>query len=83
MIVKVCVGSSCHLKGSYDIIEEFKKLINEYDVKDQVELKASFCVGNCKEGVNVSADEVFIHYVSADKTREVFLTEVLPKIKRD
>ena len=33
MVLKVCVGSSCHLRGSYDVIEEMKRLIKKYGVR--------------------------------------------------
>lgn len=57
MIVKICVGSSCHLKGSYDVIEAFKSLLSKYEVEDKVELQASFCLGNCARGVSVQMEE--------------------------
>lgn len=47
MIVKVCVGSSCHLKGSYDVIEKMKEILKKYDVEDLIDLQASFCLGFC------------------------------------
>ena len=47
MVVDVCVGSSCHLKGSYDVIQKLQKLIAENNLEDKVTLKASFCLGNC------------------------------------
>ena len=56
MEVKVCVGSSCHLKGSYDIIQKVKELIEKNKIEDKVELKASFCLGNCSNGVSMEID---------------------------
>lgn len=58
MVIKVCVGSSCHLKGSYDVIQALKDIITKYDVEDLVELQASFCLGHCAEGVNVRTDGI-------------------------
>ncbi len=84
MVVKICVGSSCHLKGSYDIIEAMKKIIAEYGVEKKVELKASFCLGNCKNGVTLTADkpdERMLHNVSPDNVREVFEREILPYLE--
>lgn len=57
MNIKVCVGSSCHLKGSYDVIEAFKAVLKKYDVEDVVDLQASFCLGHCAKGVTVSCEE--------------------------
>lgn len=56
MIVKVCVGSSCHLKGSYDVIEELKSVLKKYDVEDVIDLQASFCLGQCAKSVNVKSE---------------------------
>ena len=58
MNIKVCVGSSCHLKGSYDVIQALKDLLKKYDVEDAVELQASFCLGHCAKGVNVLTDGI-------------------------
>lgn len=82
MILKVCVGSSCHLKGSYDVIEKFKEILKKYEVEDIVELQASFCLGHCSEGVTVKADEKFLLNVNADNAEEIFISEVLPEVNR-
>ncbi len=58
MVVKVCVGSSCHLKGSYDVIQVLKDIVKKYDVEDLVELQASFCLGHCAQGVNVKTEGI-------------------------
>ena len=80
MVLKVCVGSSCHLKGSYDVIEKFKELLKKYEVEDVIELQASFCLGHCSEGVAVKADERFILNVNADNAEEIFINEILPSV---
>jgi len=41
--IKICIGSSCYIKGSYDVVEAFKVFIKEYDLQDKIELFASFC----------------------------------------
>lgn len=81
MVLKVCVGSSCHLRGSYDVIEEMKRLIKKYGVEDKVDLQATFCVGNCTNGVSVLADEMLLHNANKDNCEELFLTQVYPLIK--
>ena len=47
MIIQVCVGSSCHLKGSAEIVELFQKAIEEHCLEDEVALADSFCIGKC------------------------------------
>ncbi len=81
MILSVCVGSSCHLKGSYDVIEAFKSLIEKYNAGGKIELRACFCLGHCSEGVSVTADDVFISGVNATNAEEKFVKEVLPLVK--
>ena len=81
MTIKVCVGSSCHLKGSYDVIEAFTEVLKKYDVEDVVELQASFCLGHCAKGVNVACPEGFIlHNVNASNVEELFASEIYPKL---
>lgn len=70
--VYVCVGSSCHVKGSYQVIEEFKKLIEKYSLQQKVELKAAFCLGHCTEGVSVKVGDDFIENVTIANCREKF-----------
>lgn len=78
--VSVCVGSSCHLKGSYDVIRIFQETLAESGKKDEVELSASFCLGRCAEGVTVKVGEAFVLGVNRDNAREIFEREVLAKI---
>lgn len=80
--IQVCVGSACHLKGSYDVIKDFQKFIKNYNVTKEVELKGAFCLGYCTEGVSVrinEEDKIF----SVDKTNveEFFKEQVLGRIK--
>ena len=57
MIIEVCVGSACHLKGSYNVINEFMSIIKEKKMEDKIIVKAAFCLGNCTNGVSVRIDE--------------------------
>ena len=81
MVLKVCVGSSCHLRGSYDVIEEMKRLIKEHGMEGKIDLQASFCMGNCQNGVSLKADEVLVHNANKDNCEELFLTQVRPRVK--
>ena len=80
MIVKVCVGSSCHLKGSYDVIQKLQKLISDNKLEDKVELKASFCLGNCSKGVSMRIDEEPVLNVSPSNIEEIFQNQILSKV---
>jgi len=54
--VKVCVGSACYIKGAPEVIERFKRLIEENSLGCEVVLKGSFCQQNCSNGVSVEID---------------------------
>lgn len=82
MILSVCVGSSCHLKGSYDVIEAFKKLIAEQKLEDKIELRACFCLGRCSDGVSVKADNNYILNVNGANAAQKFADEVLPLLAK-
>ncbi|MDK2866995.1 MAG: hypothetical protein PWP51_1117 [Clostridiales bacterium] len=57
MEIKVCIGSACHLKGSYDVIKTLQAYITKHGLEDQINLKSSFCLGKCAEAVSVQIDE--------------------------
>ena len=78
MKVTVCIGSSCHIKGSRQIVEQLQYLISENGLKDKVELSGTFCIGKCQQGVCVTVDDEF-HSVSPESTKEFFNSEILPK----
>lgn len=79
--VKICVGSSCHLKGSYEIIEKMNELLVLHGIADKIELKASFCLGYCVNGVTVMSDEEILHDVNPENVEKVFNERVLPLVK--
>ncbi|OYP32402.1 NADH dehydrogenase subunit E [Lachnotalea glycerini] len=79
MKITVCIGSSCHLKGSRLIVEEFQRLIEKYNLGDTVELCGAFCMGNCMEGVCVKIDERMFS-LRADNTKAFFENEVLNRL---
>ena len=61
MDIYVCVGSSCHIKGSYPIIELLKENIAKHHLENKVNLKASFCLGKCTNGVSIKVDDEIIY----------------------
>lgn len=79
MDVTVCIGSSCHVKGSYRVVDQFQKLICEHKLEKSVELKGAFCMGKCSDGVCVTVNgEVFT--VFPETAKEFFERTILAKI---
>lgn len=70
-VINVCIGSACHLKGSYDVIQVFQSKIKEHNLEEQVELKAAFCLGQCTKAVSVKIDDEVIS-VSPETADEIF-----------
>lgn len=79
MKIYVCVGSSCHLRGSYDIINLMKENIEKYNLSDSVELSAAFCLGKCTDGVSIKVDDEVISGVSKENFDDIFSKYVLKK----
>ena len=79
MKVTVCIGSSCHIKGSRQVVEQLQNLIAEHDLKDKVELGGTFCMGKCQQGVCVTVDDDFFS-VKPDTVRDFFNENVLAKV---
>lgn len=82
MEVYVCIGSSCHLKGSYDIINVFKQQIAQQQIGDKVNLNASFCLGHCQNGVTIKIDDRIVTGLNAENAAEVFQKEVVEGLKK-
>ncbi len=80
MKVTVCIGSSCHIKGSRKVVEKLQSLISENGLSDKVELSGSFCMGKCRQGVCVTADNEF-YSVSPDDVEAFFKENILNKLK--
>lgn len=80
MVIKICVGSSCHLKGSYDIIEEFKKIISDRDLESKVQLVGAFCLGRCGNHVTVKIDDEFL-FLKPGMNLEKILLERLDDVE--
>ncbi len=80
MKVTVCIGSSCHIKGSRQVVESLQNLVNENNLGDKVELGGTFCLGKCQQGVCVNVDEEF-HSVFPETVNEFFENEIAKKVK--
>lgn len=76
--VTVCIGSSCHLKGSRQVVEAIREMIADYNLEDKVEVAGTFCLGECQKGVCVTVGDSFFS-VSPDTVEEFFKTEILAK----
>ena len=81
LVVQICVGSSCHLKGSQQIVELMQKAVEEYNLDGEVVLVGSFCVGKCnREGVTVQINDDVHVGVTPQNFKEFFKKNILDVI---
>ena len=80
MVINVCIGSSCHLKGSYDVIQKLKTIIAERNLEDKIELKAGFCLGHCSNGVSMNVDGEPLQNVNADNIEQIFNEQIVTRV---
>lgn len=79
MKITVCIGSSCHIKGSRQVVETLNRCVKENDLQSKVELGGTFCLGKCQQSVCVAIeDKVFS--VSPETAEDFFKNEVLTRL---
>ncbi len=64
--INVCVGTSCFLRGSQDILSGMTAKIDQEGWKDRINLKATFCSENCSHGPTVSVGDRKMHKTTLD-----------------
>ena len=79
--INVCIGSACHLKGSYDLISDLQEIISDNNCEDKVEVKAAFCLGQCSQAISVKFDDDDkIFQLEPKDAKDFFNNEVLKRI---
>ena len=81
MKITICIGSSCHIKGSRLVVEKLQQLIDQNNLNDDIELCGTFCLGKCQEGVCVTVDDDF-YSVSPETVNDFFQEQILNKLER-
>jgi NADH:ubiquinone oxidoreductase subunit E len=80
--VTVCVGSSCHVKGARAMINLFNDFLTKNGLEDRVELKGSFCMERCGEGINWMIGDEILSSPSAAEGAEMFQKKVMAALKK-
>lgn len=79
--LNVCIGSCCHLKGSYNVIQVFQQMLEEHGLHEKVNLKSAFCNRECgATGVAVSIDGQ-MHHMPCESAGSFFLENILPALR--
>ena len=77
--ITVCIGSSCHIKGSRQVVEQLQQLIAQNDLGGKVELGGTFCTGKCQQGVCVTVNDS-VHSVTPETVQAFFVEKILAKV---
>jgi NADH:ubiquinone oxidoreductase subunit E len=77
----LCMGSACHQMGVYDVLPKLQTLIKEHDLEDAVELKGSFCLETCSQGIVMKFKEERFSKISPENVEDVFNDKILPVIQ--
>ena len=81
MVIQVCVGSSCHLKGSPEIVELLQESIEKENLGDSVTLVGSFCIGKCNRvGVTIQVDDEIHTGITRENFKEFFKEQIIKKL---
>ena len=84
LIVQICVGSSCHLKGSQEIVELLQKAVEEFHLEDEVVLTGSFCIGKCnRTGVTVQVNDDVHVGITRDNFKDFFENNILDALQKE
>lgn len=75
-IIQICIGSACHLKGSYAVIDALQSLIKRDKLEEKIEIKASFCLGHCTDAVSIKVNDSDVMTVSPDTVEEFYTNTI-------
>ncbi len=78
--IYICVGSACHLKGSYNIINQMQDIINEKKLSEKVVIKAALCLGKCTNAVSVKVEDEEVISLSVGNVRDFFEKNIIPRL---
>lgn len=83
VIVKICIGSSCHIKGSHEIVEMLQNEVEKRQLEGEVVLMGSFCLGQCNRiGVTVQVDDDVYPGITKDGFQTFFEERILSRCER-
>jgi NADH-quinone oxidoreductase subunit G len=65
--VKICVGTACYLKHSQKLLHELIEHFNNSNLKEKVDIEATFCMEKCDQGPNVMVNDLLIGNATSGK----------------
>ena len=78
MVIQICVGSACHVKGAPELIELFKESVEMYKLQNEVTLAGCFCSGQCnRQGITVIVDDEVCTGITRENFKDFFAEKIL------
>jgi NADH:ubiquinone oxidoreductase subunit E len=77
----LCMGSACHQMGVYDVLPKLQSLIKVHDLEDAVELKGSFCLETCSQGIVMKFQDQRFSKISPQNVEDIFSKQIVPVIQ--
>jgi NADH:ubiquinone oxidoreductase subunit E len=81
LIVEICVGTSCYLLGSQDLIETVENLPTE--IRRNIELLGASCLKACGKGPNVRINGLILSNVTPEQLKEIICDNVLLSVREE
>ena len=81
LIITICVGSSCSIRGSDELAESLQRLIKEENMEGMVDMIGAFCMDTCSKGVSVRVGERAFSNIRPEDAEEFFRKEIKPYVK--
>lgn len=84
MIVEICVGSSCYLKGSEEIVKLFQKAIENNKLDNEIILTGRFCSSKCNRvGVTIKINDDIFTGITPDTFDSFFKDKVMIALEKE
>ncbi len=80
LVITICVGSSCSLRGSDELASELFRLIKKENLEGMVDIVGAFCMDACSKGVSVRVGEHEFSGIQPREAEEFFYREILGRV---
>lgn len=67
--VTMCVGTGCQLRGAQDLLRQTLKHIDDSDLAEFIDIRATFCMEACDKGPSVTVNGVVKHGCTLDDVK--------------
>ncbi|MBP8952280.1 MAG: [FeFe] hydrogenase, group A [Armatimonadetes bacterium] len=74
--VRVCVGTSCFVRGSQELLKRLIGYIEENGLTDRVDVGATFCLERCNRGPSVAIGEEVFERCSFEQARDALAAQL-------